>query len=107
MMYKRRVEAPNLCVLRVLSEVLTLPGAVISDQNAASDYVRFLHPQQWRSLDFDAIYALDWRHPDYILDWKKSWRAEDKKRAVASAIRNLVLLGWLRLNISESLTEAT
>jgi O-acetyl-ADP-ribose deacetylase (regulator of RNase III)/uncharacterized protein YwgA len=44
---------------------------------------------------------------DYILDWKKSWRAEEKKRAVASAIRNLVLLGWLRLKISESLTEAT
>jgi hypothetical protein len=37
---------------------------VISDQNAASDYVRFLHPRQWNLLDFDAIYALDWRHPN-------------------------------------------
>ena len=44
---------------------------------------------------------------DYILDWKKSWRADDKSRAVANAIRNLVLLGWLRVRISESLTEAT
>ena len=43
---------------------------------------------------------------DYILDWKKSWRAEEKKHAVANAIRNLVLLGWLRVNISESMTEA-
>jgi O-acetyl-ADP-ribose deacetylase (regulator of RNase III)/uncharacterized protein YwgA len=43
---------------------------------------------------------------DYILDWKKSWRADEKKHAVANAIRNLVLLGWLRLNISESMTEA-
>jgi uncharacterized protein YwgA len=43
---------------------------------------------------------------DYILEWKKSWRADDKKRAVADAIRNLVLLGWLRVTISESLTEA-
>ena len=34
-----------------------------SDQNAASDYVRFLHPKQWQLLDFDAIYAMDWRHP--------------------------------------------
>ena len=42
---------------------------------------------------------------DYILDWKKSWRADEKKHAVANAIRNLVLLGWLRLRISESLTE--
>jgi O-acetyl-ADP-ribose deacetylase (regulator of RNase III)/uncharacterized protein YwgA len=43
---------------------------------------------------------------DYILEWKKAWRTEEKKQAVASAIRNLVLLGWLRLNISESMTEA-
>jgi len=43
---------------------------------------------------------------DYILEWKKSWRTEEKKRAVASAIRNLVLLGWIRLRFSESLTEA-
>ena len=44
---------------------------------------------------------------DYILDWKKSWRADEKKRAVANAIRNLVLLGWVRLKISKSLSEAT
>lgn len=43
---------------------------------------------------------------DYILEWKKTWRTEEKKRAVASAIRNLVLLGWIRLRFSESLTEA-
>jgi ssDNA thymidine ADP-ribosyltransferase, DarT len=63
MMFKRQTEAPDLCVLRVSTEVLGLEGAVISDQNAASDYVRFLHPRQWRLLDFDAIYAMDWRHP--------------------------------------------
>jgi len=43
---------------------------------------------------------------DYILKWKKTWTSEAKKQAVASAIRNLVLLGWMRLNISESLIEA-
>lgn len=43
---------------------------------------------------------------DYILDWKKSWRDEAKRQALASTIRNLVLLGWLRLGISKSLTEA-
>jgi O-acetyl-ADP-ribose deacetylase (regulator of RNase III)/uncharacterized protein YwgA len=41
----------------------------------------------------------------YILDWKRSWRADYKKHAVANAIRNLVLLGWLRLSISNSITE--
>jgi O-acetyl-ADP-ribose deacetylase (regulator of RNase III)/uncharacterized protein YwgA len=43
---------------------------------------------------------------DYILDWKKSWNSDEKKDAVASAIRNLVLLGWMRARISESLIEA-
>lgn len=43
---------------------------------------------------------------DYILDWKKSWHTDEKKRAVAHAIRNLVLLGWVDLRLSESLTDA-
>jgi O-acetyl-ADP-ribose deacetylase (regulator of RNase III)/uncharacterized protein YwgA len=42
---------------------------------------------------------------DYILDWKKSWRTDDKSQAVASAIRNLVVLGWLQLKLSEAITE--
>jgi hypothetical protein len=64
MMYKRQAEAPQLCILRVSTMVLALPGVAISDQNAASDYVRFLHPRQWQVLDLDAIYAMDWRHPN-------------------------------------------
>jgi ssDNA thymidine ADP-ribosyltransferase, DarT len=63
MMFKRRDQASELCVLQVSTSVLSLAGTVISDQNAASDYVRFLHPRQWQVLDFDAIYAMDWRHP--------------------------------------------
>ena len=42
---------------------------------------------------------------DYILDWKKAWRTDAKKEAVASAIRNLILLGWLHLKISEPSPE--
>lgn len=43
---------------------------------------------------------------NYVLDWKKSWGNEDKRRAVAEAIRNLVLLGWMRARISETMLEA-
>jgi O-acetyl-ADP-ribose deacetylase (regulator of RNase III)/uncharacterized protein YwgA len=42
---------------------------------------------------------------DFILDWKKSWRAEEKRHAVANAVRNLVLLGWLQVRFSDSLTQ--
>ncbi|HJW40515.1 MAG TPA: DUF4433 domain-containing protein [Rhizomicrobium sp.] len=64
MMFKRSGEAANICVLRISTGVLQVPGTVISDMNAASTkYVRFLHPSQWQWLDFDAIFALDWTHP--------------------------------------------
>ncbi len=43
---------------------------------------------------------------DYVLEWKKQWRTPGKTEAVASAIRNLVLLGWLRVEISEDLIDA-
>jgi hypothetical protein len=73
MMFKRRGQASDLCVLRVSTLVLSLSSTVISDQNAASDYVRFLAPVQWQVLDFDAIYAMDWRHPDdQIAQWRHS-----------------------------------
>src|SRR5438093_1371689 len=71
MMFKRKDEAADLGILRVSTQVLNLDGTVISDQNAASDYVRFLHPKQWKLLDFDAIYAMDWRHPgDQVAYWR-------------------------------------
>ena len=78
MLFKRLGEVDSLCVLRVSIQVLNLEGTVISDQNAASDYVRFLHPSQWRLLDFDDIFAMDWRHPD---DQVAYWRHKARKCA--------------------------
>lgn len=63
MLFKRLAEAPHLCVLRVSTDVLGLEGTVITDCNAASDWVRFLHPRQWPLVDFDDVFAADWRHP--------------------------------------------
>jgi hypothetical protein len=71
MLFKRLNEADGLCVLRVSNEVLAIDGTVICDRNAASEYVRFLHPSQWHLLPFDDIYAMDWRHPgDQIAYWR-------------------------------------
>lgn len=63
MLFKRLSEVAGLCVLRVSVDVLRLRGTVITDCNAASDYARYLAPSQWRFIDFDDVYALDWRHP--------------------------------------------
>ncbi len=40
---------------------------------------------------------------DFILKWKKDWQKAEKQAAIASAIRNLEMLGWLRLQYSDSL----
>ncbi|NBB80284.1 MAG: DUF4433 domain-containing protein [Verrucomicrobia bacterium] len=73
MMSRRRDQAEHLCVLRVKTEVLSIPGTVITDQNAASRYVKFLPPSALSMLDLNYIYAEDWKHPDdQIADWKHS-----------------------------------
>jgi hypothetical protein len=64
MLFKRKEEAANLCVLRISPEVRHIDGVVITDRNASSDYVRFLHPSQDALLNYDAIFAEDWRHPN-------------------------------------------
>jgi hypothetical protein len=78
MMYVRQPEVPGLCVLRVSIDVLKLEGVAITDQNAASNYVRFYAPQQWSLLDFDDIFALDWNHPE---DQIRHWRHKSRKCA--------------------------
>jgi hypothetical protein len=47
MMAKRRPEQDRLCVLRVAADALNLPGAVIADQNASSNYALFLPLPGW------------------------------------------------------------
>lgn len=66
MMYKRKADATDLCVLCVSLDVLQVEGVVLADCNASSNYVRFLPPTPAydRFLGFDDIFALDWRHPD-------------------------------------------
>ncbi len=64
MLYRRKEEAANFCVLRVSIEVRHIEGVVMTDRNASSDWVRFLHPNQAAVLDYDAIFAMDWRHPN-------------------------------------------
>jgi uncharacterized protein YwgA len=41
---------------------------------------------------------------DYILEWKKLWKKDENKQgSLAEAIRNLEMLGWIKLRFSESL----
>lgn len=40
---------------------------------------------------------------DYVIKWKKSWASEEKREAIASAIRNLAMLSWVKVKFSETL----
>lgn len=66
MMYKRKENVTDLCVLCISLDVLQVAGLVLADCNASSDYVRFLPPKPAydRFLDFDDIFGLKWTHPD-------------------------------------------
>jgi hypothetical protein len=72
MMYKRINEGENLCVFRISKDIDEIQGVVFSDQNASSKYARFYTPAEgYQRLNFDAIYAEDWRHfGDEITYWR-------------------------------------
>jgi hypothetical protein len=65
MMYKRKEERLNLCVLSISIEIFKLAGVVFTDRNAACSYVRFYRVQDGiAGMNFDMIYADDWTHPN-------------------------------------------
>lgn len=65
MLYKRKAENENICILRFSCEVLDLDGCVVSDRNAASPMARFYSPENGiPRLPYDKIYAEFWTHQD-------------------------------------------
>ena len=71
MLSSRRNENQKICVLKISTEVLSLLGVILTDQNAASSYVKFLpSPEGLKTLDLDLIYAKNWKHSDdQIAEW--------------------------------------
>jgi ssDNA thymidine ADP-ribosyltransferase, DarT len=67
MMYSLKEQHQSLCVLRVSTDVLDLPGVVVTDRNAASDYVRFgPAPAALALVDRELVFARYWTHGDLI-----------------------------------------
>jgi hypothetical protein len=97
MMYKQRERIASLCVLRISIDILKLNGVVITDQNASSDYVKFLAPSQIRELSFDKIFAEDWRHPDQVTYWRNK-SAKCAEVLVPNLIQPSYILGAYVVN---------
>ena len=72
MMFKRKDRHIDLCVLQVDPRVLDVEGAVISDKNASSDYVRFAPaPRGLAIVDYEMTFAEYWTDDDPILYMQK------------------------------------
>lgn len=72
MLYLRKPNHPNLCVVRVSRSVLDLQNVVITDQNAAGDWVRFYsYPDGLKWINFDYVFADSWQDEDERTGWRK------------------------------------
>jgi len=102
MLFKRRNLHTELCVLRVDTDVLDLPGAVITDGNAASDYTRFgQSPEGLARVDKELVFAEYWTDQNQIVEWQKK-RAKCAEVLVPNLVESSFILGAY-VSCSESL----
>ena len=72
MLFSLKHRANQLCILRVKQEALDLPGVVISDKNASSDYTRFAAaPSGLNIIDESLVFAEDWTDSDLFRYFSK------------------------------------
>lgn len=72
MLSARRNQNGNICILKFDCSILDIPGAVISDRNASSDYASFYSPTVGlESIDLKLVYARYWTDDDYYAQMKK------------------------------------
>jgi hypothetical protein len=65
MLFKIKDKHADLCVLGIDPGLLDLPGVIVADRNASSDYVRFEPaPNGLQYIDERLVYAHYWTHPD-------------------------------------------
>jgi hypothetical protein len=71
MLFKRRFD--EVAVLQVATGVLDLPGVVIADGNAASDYVAFRpSPEGLDQINEELVFAEFWTDADPIRKFQKT-----------------------------------
>ncbi|MGV3617853.1 MAG: DarT ssDNA thymidine ADP-ribosyltransferase family protein [Fimbriimonas sp.] len=71
MLWKVLTTHSNVCLLRISCDILDLPGAVIADENAASNYVYFdSSPRGLRLINRERVFAESWKHANQIDEWK-------------------------------------
>jgi len=98
MMFKRKDQADSLCILRVSRNVLRLDRVVLADQNASSEYVRFLSPDQIRFINLDLVYAADWRHPGDQIAYFRHKATKCAEALIPNAVSPELIIGAYVVN---------
>ncbi len=69
MLSKCRAHNDSICVLRVSQSVIDMPGVIVTDKNAAKDYVRFYPVTDGlQALNRDLVFAQFWLNRDDPFD---------------------------------------
>lgn len=69
MLSRLRAHNNDICILRVEAEVLDLPGVIMADRNAASDWVRFSRVVEGlQTIDRERVFARYWTHSQDVYD---------------------------------------
>lgn len=72
MLYKRKDENENICILKFDRSILDFDGVVVSDRNASSSYASFYPPETGlKEIDFELVFASDWRDDNQYEYYKK------------------------------------
>jgi len=93
MLSKVRNKNNDICILRVAPKVLDLPGVIITDQNAASKYVRFYPVTEGlKAIDKEILFSRYWTHQqDQFEEW-----AHKSAKCAEVLVPNQVETGYIR-----------
>lgn len=72
MMYRRKEDHVELCVIAIDTAVLDLAGVVVTDMNAAKDIARFYPADKGlANIDYELVFAEDWRHHGNPVEYER------------------------------------
>ena len=72
MLFKLQAKAQSVCVVSVSTDVLDLPGVIISDRNAGADFPQFRPaPDGLAIVDRELAFAEYWTSAGHIDYWRR------------------------------------
>ena len=94
MLSRLRAQNDDICILRVDAQILDLPGVIIADRNAASDWVRFFPVDEGLvALNRDRVFARYWTHPENVFEEMSHKSEKCAEVLVPDCVRSGFLVG--------------